>query len=121
MAHHEALWPSALRAKAINDLPMKAIVATVGYDPFDDDDIYFEKNGICWIRWIKLETVFNSKRKFYMHYTFGEFSMGVMNSDRLQIYYTEECSWISAKKGKPPARSWQDEEQLVHERPPHTS
>ena len=65
---------------------------------FDDDDVYFEEDGICWIRWIKLETVFNSKRKFYMHYTFGEFSMGVMDAERLQIYYTEECSWISAKK-----------------------
>ena len=94
MAHHEALWPSALRAEAINDLPMKAIVATVRYDTFDVDDVYFAEDGI---RWIKLETVFNSKRRFNMHYTFGEFSMGVMNSNRLQIYYNEERSWISAK------------------------
>ena len=99
MADHEALWPPARRAKAIiSDLPMKAIVATVRYDPFDDNDVYFEEDGICWIRWIKLETVFHSKRKFYMRYTFGEFSMGVMDAERLQIYYTEECSWISAKK-----------------------
>ena len=98
MADHEALWPSAPRAKAMTDLRMKAIVATVRYDIFDVDDVYIARDGI---RWIKLETVFNAKCRFHMRYTFGEFSMGVMNSDhsdRLQIYYTEECSWISAKK-----------------------
>ena len=103
MADHEALWPSARRAAAINDLPMKAIVATVRYDIFDVDDLYIAEDGI---RWIKLETVFNSKRRFNMHYTFGEFSMGVMNSNRLQIYYNEECRWISAKRGnRQPAAS----------------
>jgi hypothetical protein len=94
MADHEALWPCARRAAAINDLPLKAIVTAVRYDNFDVDDVYIARDGI---RWIKLETVFNSKRRFNMHYTFGEFSMGVMNSNRLQIYYNEERSWISAK------------------------
>ena len=87
MADHEALWPSARRAAAINDLPCKALVTAVRYDNFDDVDVFTARDGI---RWIKLEAVFNAKRRFHMRYTFGEFSIGVMKSDRLQVYHNEE-------------------------------
>ena len=81
-------------------LSERAVVATVRYDPFPDSATFYEGQ----VRWIRLKTVHESKRRF-LNFTYDEFTEAVAAFSapipgvpaRLQVMmHTDGSHWIRA-------------------------
>ena len=74
-------------------LSIKAIVASIRYDQFGSLDTFVHKQ----VNWIRLLSVFRSKKRFHMRTDFHAFELEARSSNRLGFYTDSEgVVWVRA-------------------------
>ena len=75
---------------AAEEVSQRSLVATVRYDDFEDTDVFYDT-----FKWIRVEAVWNSKRRFCRKVSMPEFIVACQSNHRLQVYidYNQEA-WV---------------------------
>ena len=75
-------------------LSLRSMVATIRYDEFQDGDKFLGWENGREIRWIKVEAVWRSKRRFHTRSTLAEFLAAIQNEPtRLAVVQHHDESW----------------------------
>ena len=76
----------------------RAVVAAVRYGTYKDSDLFWETIGQQHIRWMRVEAVWLSKRRFHLRSTLDEF-LDVLRDDPTRFVlrlHVDDSIWVRA-------------------------